>query len=195
MISLYKIAEQCKIILDNRATLQAIIEDVKNAYSACAKKQWYENTAQDSYELNGSFIYTFPPVTPEFDCDRDMYFVKMPSTYLELPHEIGVNWVSFVQDRQSFVRVQNWGIFANLKSACMGGRYVYEINNDTMWLPNMKPSNVGPILMKLAIALDDVEPTEKLNIAPNMVQDIIALVVGRYMPVQDPTTKVREVIN
>lgn len=195
LTSLYKIAEQCRVITGKRVSIQVLTASVKNAYGQVAKKQWYENTAQDSQELNGSFIYTFNSIEPILDCDRDMYYIVIPSTYLELPHQLGVNWVSFMKDRKSFVVVSNWGIFQGLKSSVMGGRQVYEIENGRMWFPKMAPSTVGNILLRLAIALDNVEPEDEINIATNLVSDIIGIVVAPYMQKQDPIEKIREIIN
>ena len=98
--SLYKISEQCRVITDKRVSIQVLLEAVKNAYAAVAKKQFYDNTTFDSTELNGSFIYTFPKVVPEFDCDRDMWYLTIPSSYLELPQPISpesqTNWIDNV---------------------------------------------------------------------------------------------------
>ena len=193
--SLYKISEQCRVITDKRVSIQVLLEAVKNAYAAVAKKQFYDNTTFDSTELNGSFIYTFPKVVPEFDCDRDMWYLTITSSYLELPHQMGVNWVSLMQERESWVLVTNWGIFRNLLSSGMGGRNVYEIEGKRMWFPKMTSLNTGPVLLKLAIALDTVDPEEELNIAPNMVNDIITIVTQPYMVKDNPIEKVREIIN
>lgn len=193
--SLYGIAEQCRLVLGKRVSIQALMPAVKNAYAQVARKQWYENTAQDSSELNGSFIYTFKDIEPTLDCDRDMYYILIPSSYLELPHQIGVNWVSFMKDRLSFAMVSNWGIFSGLQSAVMGGRQVYEIENNYMWFPKMTAANKGNILLRLAIALNAVEAEAELNIAPNIVKEIIDMVTAPYMQKQDPITKIREIIN
>ena len=195
LTSLYQIAEQCKLITEKRVSVQALTFAVKDAYAQIAKKQWYANMAEDSGELNGSFLYTFKSVEPILDCDTDMYYIMIPSSYLELPHQLGVNWVSYMKDRTSFVLTSNWGIFSNLKSAIMGGRQVYSIENSRMWFPKMDQNSVGPLLLKLAIALDNVEPEDELNIAPNIVSDIIAMVVAPYMNNDNPIAKIREIIN
>jgi hypothetical protein len=195
LTSLYSIAEQCRLITDNRVSIQALTTSVKNAYAQIAKKYWFEGTQFDDQNLDGSFLYTFNSVVPILDCDRDMYYIVMPSSYLVLPHEIGINWVSYMKDRTSFVRVQNWGIFSQLQSAVMGGREAYDIEGNKMWFPKMTSDNTGPILLKLAIALDAVEPEEELNIAPNIVQEIIMLVVSPYMQTENAPERTGDVIN
>jgi len=195
MVSPYKIAEQCRVILEKRVSIQVLIPAVINAYGFVAKKQWYESVAQDTQEIDGSFISTFNSIQPILDCDRDMYYIVLPSTYLILPHEIGVVWVSLMKDKKSYVRVQNWGIFNGLKSAVMGGRNPYEIEGTRMWFPKMTNETNGPILLKLAIAYDTIDPYDKLNIGPNIINDIIQVVVAPYMNKQNPIEKIREIIN
>lgn len=192
--SLFKISEQCKLITGDRVSIQVLTEAVKNAYATVAKKQFYENAAFDSTELNGSFIYTFNSQVPILDCDRDMYYLIIPSSYLELPHQIGVNWVSFMKDRRSFSLVTNWGIFEGLQASVMGGRQVYEIEGNRMWFPKMTSTNTGPLLLRLAIALDEVDVEEELSIAPNIITDIISLVTQPYMVKIEPENEIKQVV-
>ena len=180
-VSFYKIAEQARITLKG-LSLQVLIEDVKNAYAYIAKKQWYENTAFDETAINGSFVYTFVDQAPLLDISRDIYYIIMPSSYLELPHEMGVVWVSGMKDKKSWVRVSNWGIFQGIQASVMGGRMPYEIEGNKMMFPKMTAESAKPVLLKLAIALDAIDPEEELNIAPNIVTDIISLVIQRYNP-------------
>lgn len=193
--SLYKIAEQCRQLTEKRVSIQVLIPAVIDAYGYVAKKSWYESQAQDSQEIEGSFISTFTDLQPVLDITRDLYYIILPSTYLILPHEIGIQWVSLMKERTSWVRVQNWGIFNNLKAAVMGGRGVYEIEGNRMYFPKMTNDTVCPMLLKLAIAYDALDPYEQLNIGPNMVNDIIGIVTAPYMNKQNPIEKIREIIN
>lgn len=193
--SLYKIAESCRVITEKRVSIQVLVSEVTEAYGAVAKKIWFENTAFDTQEIDGSFVNTFNSLDPILDCDRDMYYIVLPSTYLILPHEIGVVWVSLMKDKKSYVRVQNWGVFEGLKSSVMGGRSPYQIEGNKMWFPKMTNQTNGPVLLKLAIAYDAIDPYEQLNIGPNIINDIVAMVVAPYMKKDNPTEKVREIIN
>lgn len=194
--SLFKIAEQCRVITEKRVPIQVLVEAIKNCYGKIAVQQWHVNTQFDSTEVAGSFISTFTELVPEYDSDRDMYFITTPSSYLDLPHQMGVIWLSHLKERKSWVLVSNWGIFSGLKSAVMGGRGVYEIEGTKFWFPNITKQNCEcPLLLKLAVALDDIDPEQELNIAPNVVNDIINLVVAPYMPKQNPIEKIREIIN
>lgn len=195
-VSLYRVAEQCRVITEKRVHIQVLLASVIDAYGFVAKKQWYENTLQDTMEIDGSFISVFKDIQPILDLDRDLYYIILPSTYLILPHEIGIVWVSHMKDRKSWVRVQNWGLFNNLKASLMGDRYVYEIEGNRMWFPKMtKVTSCCPVLLKLAIAYDTIDPYESLNIGPNIVNDIISIVCTPYMDKQNPIEKIREIIN
>jgi hypothetical protein len=65
-----------------------------------------------------------------------------------------------------------------------------------MFFPKMVKADCDfPIIMKLAIAYDDIDPYEKINIAPNIIDDIIRRVAEPYMIKQNPIEKVRPIIN
>ena len=194
--SLYKISEQCAVILEKRVPIQVLVQAVIAAYGYVAKADWYSRTQFDEQTVDGSFLTVFKNIEPEYDSSTDKYFITIPSTYLILPHSMGVNWVSTMKDRKSWVLVQNWGMFAGLQSALMGGRQVYEIEGNRMWFPKMtKQNNTCPLLLKLAIAYDAIDPYEELNIGPNIINDIINIVVKPYMSKENPIEKIREIIN
>lgn len=195
MISLYKIAEECRIITEKRVSIQVLIESVKNAYGFVAKKIWWENTQFDEQEVDGSFLTVFTGLQPECDCDRDLYFITLPSTYLILPHQAGIQWVSLMKDKESFVKVPNYGVYVGLKANVFGGLTPYQPEGNKLIFPTMTKENAGPLLLKLAIAYDAIDPYEALNIGPNIVQEIINVVVAPYMNKQNPIEKIREIIN
>lgn len=194
-VSLYQVAEKCRVVTEKRVSIQILVEAVKDAYGYVAKKIWFENTQFDSQEIDGSFVSVFKNIEPLIDCDRDIHYIVLPSSYLILPHEIGIVWVSGMKDKTSWVRVQNWGIFNNLKSSVMGGKPVYEIEGNKMLFPKMTSFTKRKVLLKLAIAYNAIDPYEQLNIGPNIVNEIIAVATAPYLPKQNPVEKVREIIN
>jgi len=187
MTSLYKISEQAIRIL-GKGEPQEIIELVKQAYSSVAKLQFYENKNDGVSEVNGSFVYTFKNNTPKKDNQLDIYYVDVPSSYLELPHEMGINQVSFLKSQDApFVRLtsSSLGLFANLKSSVFGGLQPYYVESKRIYFPLMNNVNKGDILIKLAIALNEVDVDEELNISPNIIESIISQVVQLYAPSQE----------
>lgn len=196
-IALFRVAEQAKLILGDRvSSVQVLIPAVIDAYAFIAKKSWYEQTAFDTMEIDGSLINVFENIEPLYDSSRDIYYIIIPSTYLMLPHQMGVNWVSTMKDKQSWVLVNNWGMFVNIKAFLMGSRNIYQIEGNKMLFPKMnKQNNTCPLLLKLAIAYDNINPYEELNIGAGLITDIINMVVAPYMPKQEPIEKIREIIN
>ncbi len=197
MVSLYFIAEECRLILGDRvSSVQALIPAVREAYAYVAKKVWFENCAFDEVEIDGSLINVFENVIPLYDSSRDIYYIVIPSSYLMLPHQMGVNWVSTMKDKESWVIVKNWGLFSGIKASLMGSRKVYQIEGNKMLFPKMTAQNNScPLILKLAIAYDTINPYEMLNIAPNLIVDIKNIVVAPLMPKEDPISKIREIIN
>ena len=187
MTSLYKIAEQCRSIL-GKGSMQELVEYVKQGYGIVAKQQWFEGKQDGTSEINGSFIYSFgrsTPLTPVLDSSTNEYYIVLPSTYLELPHQFGVQQVSFMKGQDKpFVNIGNGGVglYANLKAFAMGGNELYYIENTKIYFPKMTANNAGDILLKLAVALDEVDVDDNINIAPNIVRMIVDVVVQQLAP-------------
>lgn len=185
--SIYKLAEQIQFLL-GKGEFQEIAESVKQAYASVAKMQFYENKQDGVSDINGSFVYTFKSNTPVLDTDLDLYYIDVPSTYLELPHEFGINQVSFMKGQDTpFVRFTSsmGGMFAGLKANALGGNQVYYVENSRMYFPKFNNNIKGDVLLKLAIALDDVDIDEELNIPPNVADQIIQAVLQRYAPKEE----------
>jgi hypothetical protein len=185
MTSLLKIAEQAKAIL-GKGTSQELIEYVKQGYALVAKQQWFEGKQDGTSEINGSFIYSFgksTTLTPAVDSATDEYFIVLPSTYLELPHQFGVQQVSFLNGQNKpFINIGNggMGLYSGLKAGAMGGNELYYVESTKMYFPRMTVNSTGNILLKLAVALDEVDVDENINIAPNVVRMIVDTVVQQY---------------
>jgi len=197
MVSLYFIAEECRLILGDRvSSVQALIPAVREAYAYVAKKAWFEQTAFDEMEVDGSLITVFEGLMPIYDSSRDVYYLVIPSSYLQLPHQMGIVWMSTMKDKESWVLVKNWGMFSGLKASLMGGRKIYQVEGNKMLFPKMTTQDCSyPLILKLAIAYDNINPYEKLNIAPNLIVDIKNLVTQPLMSKEDPISKIREIIN
>ena len=188
MTSLYKIAEKCILIVP-KVPIQALLSSVVDVYASMAKKEWYENKADGVSEVDGTFIYTFgksSPLVPEVDTDTDLYYITIPSSYLRLPHEMGINNVSFMKEQNfPFVRITSTGLWNNLKSNVFKQTYMVEGNR--LYFPKMTSVNKGNILLKMAIALDTADVDQQLNIPPNMVDEIVNIVVAKYQPKKPKT--------
>jgi hypothetical protein len=192
--SLYKIAEQVCEITGRYGDIQAVISSVVDSYSSQVKKEFYENRADGCQEVDGIFLYTFGKtelLTPSVELSTDMYYIVIPSSFLRLPHEMGINAVSFIKGQtSSFVRVGAGGLdmWSRLKSNIFGGRQTYYVEGTQMYFPKMTSLTNGNILLKLAIALDAVDVDEELNIPRSVIDNIVMAVVAKFQskpPVAD----------
>jgi len=188
MISLRNIAEQCQSILGKGST-QELIQASVNAYAAVVKTLWYGTLQTGISELNGSFIYTFKDQFLKLDDDTEMYFIEIPSSYLDLPHGQGINQVSWMNSQDKpFVRLGAgaFGLFAGLDAYSLGGNQVYTEENNRMYFPKITKMDIGRgldrkgILLKMAIALDEADVDIQLNISPDVMQGIVTMVVNQY---------------
>jgi len=182
--SIFMLAEKARDIL-GKGDIQAIISACVDSYAVVVKQSWYENKQDGINEVDGVFQYTFKNIVPEVDLDTDFYYIVIPSSYVRLPHEAGINAVSFMkQQDKPFVRINSGsvGIWANLKANIMGGAQTYYVEGIRMYFPKMTSVSNGNILLKLAIALDAVDVEEVLNIPPDMASAIVDMVVAKYQP-------------
>ena len=197
MITILNIAEQVRSIL-GRGNLQELIQACKNAYASAVASAWFGSRDNGVSEVNGSFIFTFNDVKPELDIQTDQYYILIPSSYVELPHEYGINHVSFMHSQDKpFVRLppSSFGLFAGLKSSVMGGNQVFSDEGNRMYFPKMVEndvfvnSEVRGMLLKLTVALDTADADEPLNISPLMQDMIVTNVLSKYQIRPDSLTE------
>lgn len=186
--SIYNLAEKSHILL-GKGDMQSLISATIDAYATAAKMAWYENKADSSSEVDGVFLYTFgktSPLTPILDLSTDEYYIVIPSSFLRLPHEMGINSVSYLKDRKDFIRVTSSAIWNGLKASVLGGRQTYRIEGIRMYFPKMTCDNVCDLLLKMAIALDTIDTRESLNIPPDMQDKIVQMVIAKFAPQEKP---------
>ena len=180
--SLYILAEKAKDIL-GFGDIQALVSSAIDCYATVVKKEWYEGKQDGTSEISGAFVYTFKGLTPVKDTDVNMYYINVPSSYINLPHEMGINSVSSMLYQDSpFTRIGSGsnGMWKNLKSSGFGGSQPYYTESSRIYFPKMTSLNAGDILLKLALSLQTVDPEEELNIAPNIGSMIVDMLVAKY---------------
>ena len=185
--SLLKIAEQCRVIL-NKGDTQSLIASVIDVYGALVKKEWYENKQDSCGEVDGVFISTFKNNIPILDIDTDYYYIIIPSSYLRLPHEMGINFIGFAKNQShGFIRINAGSIpmWANLKAGILGGGQTYFVEGNRMYFPKMTTLTNNPVMLKLSLALDTTDVEADLNIPPSLADQIVNMVVQKYM-VKEP---------
>lgn len=179
--SLLKLAEQCRVILA-KGDIQSLIASVIDAYGSIAKKEWYENKADSVNEVDGVFLAAFKDIAPELDLSNDMYYIINPSSYLRLPLELGVQYVGFTKGR-GFVKITmgSSDIWSSIKAGCLGGSQTYYIEGNRTYFPKMTNLTNSNIKVVYAVALDNMDVEADLNIPPNIADQIVNMVVTKYM--------------
>lgn len=185
MISILNIAEQCKSIL-GQGDLQILIQAVKNAIGTYVKTQWYEGKNEGVSEIDGSFIETFRNLIPEKDEDLLQYYINIPSSYVDIPNQMGINQVSFISG-EAFVRLGSGqeSLFRNLKGNVFGGRQTYVVQGSKMYFPKMKETDITSkgvvqgLLLRLAVGFDGIGDDQQLNIPSSAQDSIVNLVIAK----------------
>jgi len=184
-ISVYNLQEQIVARIGNsKAEPQALIQAIKNAYAKITFLEWAKGKLEGVSEILGGSVYTFTDITPELDISNNKYYAIIPSTYVSIPHDMGIVQISYVKgENRPFVRMSAGlsSLFSGLLANALGNNQTYEVVGNKMYFPKMQKNEVGDITMKLSVAFsDDVD--EELNISPNIAEDIINMVVQQFAP-------------
>lgn len=180
--SLYSLAEKSRIIL-GKGDMQSIIASVIDVYATIAKKSWYESKAEGVSEVDGVFLVPFKNITPILDITTDMYYIKNPSSYLLLPNGLGINYVGFSKGQtKPFVPIgaSSLGMWTNLKSYALGGSQTYFVEGIKTYFPKMTNTTNGDIMVRYAIAFDQMDVEQDLQIPPNIANEIVDMVVQKF---------------
>lgn len=177
-VTLLYLAEQCKTI-SGISDIQFILSLVKQSYASAVKANWYSNRNEGTYEIGGANVYSFKSLSPALDTDLDQYYIDIPSSYLDLPHSMGVVSASYMKSQgQPFIVIPN-GYLALSNGQIWSGMENYMtcyVDGQRMYFPDMSSVSVGDILLKLAVSLDDFDVDTPVNI-PSDVQDAIMSMV------------------
>lgn len=184
--SIYRIAEQCRQTLPN-VEMQPLIAAVQDCFGTVAKGSWYENKQDGVSEVDGSLIFTFGKtnaLSPAVDVNVDMYYIVIPSSAVALPNGYGINMVSFMKAQNTpliMINSGSVGMWANVKAGILGGRQTYFVEGTKMYFPKMTSATVQNILLKMVLALGEVDVREELNIPPDMISQIVLMVNQKFL--------------
>lgn len=184
--SIYRIAEQCMSTIPN-VDRQTLIAAVQDSLGIIAKQNWFENKSDGVTEVDGSLIFTFgktSPLTPAQDADTDMYCITIPSSSVALPNGYGINMVSFMKGQTSpFVMINSGsvGLWSRVKAGVLGGSQTYFVEGTKMYFPKMTAATAGNILLKMVAAFAEIDVRAELNIPPDMITQIIAMVNQKFL--------------
>ena len=166
-----------------KGSQQEVIRAIINEYSIIAEASFYQGKKDGLAELEGGFIQTYKDIPIKND---GKYYSDIPSTFVLLPHAMGLKWIGFTGGKTQFWMVSNYDMYIGLKASVMGGHLVGEIEGNKVYFPNMDDVIVEnkTITMKLACAYDNIDVDLPLNISPNMAEIIVKNVIALFMPEQ-----------
>lgn len=185
----YIIAEQAQRIIlggattnDTEVRLDELIIYVDQAFGNFITKSYFENKAEGQSYVDGAFIYTFI-VDVKKDELRNKFFAKIPSSYVNLPHGVGLYSVSPIDDEFSSFISLNPNFMALSKGLEVGnieGRKGYFVENTKMFFYNIKSDDcLEKVIIKLVGGIQSDEDTE-VEIPLNMQADLVSMTVQLY---------------
>ncbi len=207
MATKYQIAEICSRRINagfsspnSTIGMQELIIAVNQAFGTVVKNSWFQNKNEGVSEINGAFIYSFKNQPILYDNDLTQYYSVLPSSYIDLPHEIGVQQVSLMQtgnktqNQSAMVRVFNGfnSLSRGLALESLQTRKAFYVEGNSIIYMGLSESDAQlKTLIKLAVSLENIDEDTQINLAPEIQAEIIEMVVAKYMvEKQIPDTKV-----
>jgi len=191
MTSKAQLAEQAQKILvggkvspDEQVSIQQLVLCVQQAFATIVRLNFFEGKAEGENYVDGAFIYTFPKVAVEKDCETNMYYSVLPSSTITLPNETGIFHISLRKEQtKPFVRVPNGyvGLMSGLLVEAMEGFRTFFQEGTRIYYPTIKASDgVKEVLMKLVVGIDNIDDDEQLNIPKDLQLQIVNMAVELY---------------
>ncbi len=198
MTTKYKIAEQARRVIEvgnsgpnEPVNMQELILAVSQAFGVVVKANWFQNKNEGLSEIDGTFIYPFKNIPILYDKDLTQYYSVLPSSYISLPHELGIQQVSLMKSgsasqsqAEPMVRVFN-GFTSLSRGLALENlqtrKAFYVEGSNIIYLGMTEQLAQLNVLIKLAVALEEVDEDQQVNIAPELQSQIIDMVVQKYL--------------
>jgi len=187
-----KLAQQARMLLGNRPSLQEMILATNQAYAYVVRTNWWTNRNQGELDsINGNFIYAFDDNDILLDVKKNIYYSVLPSSFLgNIPHEQGLHHVSYMESLdQPFIRISNGmsALFQGLQSSNFDGYETFFVENNKIYLPDIDVHTVctSKLLIKLVVALEGLDEQAEISIPPDLQYEIVNLAIKMYSQEQN----------
>ena len=182
-VTIFQLAQQVQLKTGKGYT-QEVCRAICNALATVAEKSYYVNKREENATLDGSFMQTYINIPIQFD--GQYYYATFPSTYALLPNSFGIKTVSFTDNPTPFWKVDNYEMYQGLKSAVMGGNFVFEPSGMNAYFKNMGANDVKNKTIKfvLACGFDAVSVDAPINISGNLAEQVVQMVIALFSPEQ-----------
>ncbi len=193
MASKIRIAEQSRLLLGGKPSLQELMLYANQAFATVVMENWWANKSQGENDINGNFIYAFNDNDILLDTPKNIYYSVLPSSFLgNIPHEMGIPHVSYMESyNKPFIRLSNGmpALFQGLQSSNFDGNDTFFVENNRIYLPTISTSTscTSKLLIKLVVALDGINDQEQISIPPDIEAKIVAMCVAMYSQKQNET--------
>ncbi len=199
MTSKFKIAEQIRRILNSGAAgpnvsigQQELMISVSQVFGTVVKLNWFQNKNEGYSELDGQFIYSFKNQPILYDEDLTQYYSVIPSSYISLPHEMGIQFIGLMKSgntsqsqTEPMVRVFNGfpQLARGLALETLQTRKAFYVEGSNIIYLGMTAELAKlNVLMKLAVSLEGIDEDTQISLSPEIQKQIIDMVVAQYMP-------------
>jgi hypothetical protein len=188
-----KLADQILRLLDGRTTrdsdilIEEIYVAIEQTLADVVRYRYFEDKQDDIGYIDGNLIIPYKNQEVLKDEDISEYYVCLPSNYAAMPGGMGVSFVSGMGDQtNAYVPVSSnfKSLFRNLKSACMGGRNTFRVEDGRIYLPSFDDkSNPAPskIMVKLVAGIGGKTPYEEFSIPSDMQKVVVDSVFQIYV--------------
>jgi len=191
MTSKYNIAERAlrtisggNVTADSQVDIRDLIQAISPILSVALKNSWFQQKAEGQASVNGDYVYSFDDIIPVFDDRKKMYYLELPSTYIDLPNHTGVTMVAKMESQdmpyipvtQEFLSLSRGLHITNLQ-----GRKPCFIENTKIYLPKLKAvESTCHHLVKLVCGMDEVDEMESLNIPTDIQAFVVDALVQKF---------------
>lgn len=177
------------ITADNELQIKEVALYVNQAFGSIVRNRMFQNRAEGDDFVNGSYIYSFKDVPVTKDTDLDLYYAEMPASTIDLPNDMGIHFVGYMQDQTSpFIRVPNGflGVSKGLRSAWLEGQAGYYQDGNNLFIVNCKVDEIPcKLLVKLLVAYGNIDDCDELSMPLDIQDEVMAKALQLYGAAKD----------
>jgi hypothetical protein len=197
MTTLFKMAEQIQRMLvggnptdDTEWDLREIALYIEQLASKYMKQAVYDNIQLGEFMMqpNGSLLSVFKNVVPQYDEDRDKYYIEIPSSYIHLPGGRGLHSIAPMKDEYNHA-IPVRGIYDTSCLKSNTSSHLYIVEGSTATFINSVSIDCPFVVKYYAASSGDVNDYDRpVNVPPEyesqMVQEAFQFFANR-MPSDD----------
>lgn len=167
---------------DRDLSLRELSLYVSQALANIVRYRYFDSKNIGEPHISGSLIFTFDNQQVSLDTAKNLYYVTLPSTSIDLPDDMGVYSVSSQQDQSLvFVPVSpNFAaIYRGTRAEKLDGRYGYWLEGNRIYVHGLNDADCQ-LLVKMVASVDGISDNQAINIPPDIQEEIVKKTVELY---------------